>query len=119
MWTIIASPHVYYVTKLQHDLSARLCNVNGCNVVSEIIRATNDTISKKLLVANLNVSITNLCKLRYDMFRFVEIVDPLPMFTPEEAIGLPSVRPSVCPSVRLSAKNMDPLITLKLLKLGA
>ena len=32
----------------------------------------------------------------------MNIISPLPVFTPEGTIGLPSVRPSVCPSVSLS-----------------
>jgi len=59
------------------------------------------------------------------------LISPLPVFTPEGTIGLPSVRPSVrlsvrqsvslsvCLSVCLSAINLDPLITFKLFKLGA
>jgi len=45
------------------------------------------------------------------------VISPLLVFTPEGTIGLPSVRPSlfvclsVSPSVSLSAKNLDPLIT--------
>ena len=42
------------------------------------------------------------------------VISPLLVFTPEGTIGLPCVRPSA-----LSAKNLDPLIALKLLKLGA
>jgi len=39
------------------------------------------------------------------------LISPLPVFTPEGTIGLPSVSQSVCQSVSLSAKNLDPLIT--------
>jgi len=55
------------------------------------------------------------------IFKHVFII-PLPVFTPEGTIGLPSVRQSVSLSVRqsvcLSAKILDPFITSKLLKLG-
>jgi len=44
------------------------------------------------------------------MLNDVSVISPLPVFTPVGTIGLQSVRPSVSLSVRLSAKNLDPLI---------
>jgi len=44
----------------------------------------------------------------------VKLISPLLVFTLEGTIGLPSVHLLV----HLSAKNLDPLITIKLLKLG-
>ena len=52
-------------------------------------------------------------------FLHLTVISPLPVFTPEGTIGLPSVRLSVRPSVSLSvclsvclsAENLDPLIT--------
>ena len=60
--------------------------------------------------------------LYFELFHLVDvfqIISPLPVFTPEGTIGLPSVRQSVSrsvslsvrQSVSLSAKNLDPLIT--------
>ena len=53
------------------------------------------------------------------MLHIIITISPLPVFTPEGTIGLPSVRPSVSQSVRQSvsqsvrqfAKNLDPSIT--------
>ena len=63
-------------------------------------------------------TIFNFLKMYYINFYIhcnLYFISPLPVFTPEGTIGLPSVRPSVCqsvcPSVCLSAKNLDPFIT--------
>jgi len=67
-----------------------------------------DAVNFTLLVEG----ISNDYIMLYVVVFVVVVFSPLPVFTPEGTIGLPSLRQSaVCQSVCLSAKNLDPLIT--------